>query len=60
MPPELVFCCSRAGTAYCMQKQYIIALDVTEERQRGEMPSWQSKCENRILVFVWVSVGFRF
>jgi len=43
----------------------IIALDVTDERQRGELPPWQSKCENRtatlsdisVLVFVWVSVG---
>jgi len=46
-----------------MQKQYIIALDVTDERQSGELPPWQSKCENRtatssdisVLVFVWVS-----
>jgi len=54
----------RLGTAYCMQKQYIIAGDVTGGKQRGEMPPWQSKCENRTatltdisgLVFVWFSV----
>jgi len=48
-----------------MQKQYLTALDVTDERQRGEFPPWQSKCANRtatlsdisVLVFVWVSVG---
>jgi len=46
-----------------MQKQYIVANDITDGRQRGEMTPWQSKCENRtailsdilVLVFVWVS-----
>ena len=48
-----------------MQKQYIITCDVTDLRQRGEIPPWQSKCENRtatlsvisVLVFVCFSVG---
>ena len=43
----------------------IIASDETDVRQRGEIPSWQSKCENRtatlsdisVLVFVCFSVG---
>jgi len=48
-----------------MQNQYIIASDVSDGRQRGEMPPWQSICENRtgtlsdisVLVFLWFSVG---
>ena len=44
-----------------MQKQYIIASDVTDGRQGDETPPWQSKCENRaatlsdisVLVFFW-------
>jgi len=51
-----------------MQKQYIIAIDVTDGRQRSEMSPWQSKCENRtatlsdisVLVLLWFSVGCRF
>jgi len=48
-----------------MQKQYILASDVTDGSQMGEIPPWQSKCENRtatlsdisVLIFVWFSVG---
>ena len=55
---------SKYSLSYCMQIQYIIAGDVTGGKQRGEMPPWQSKCENRTatltdisgLVFVWFSV----
>jgi len=51
-----------------MQKQHIIASDVTDGRQRGEMPPWQSKCENQtatssdisVVVFFWFSVGCYF
>jgi len=46
-----------------MQKQYIIASDITDGGQRRK--SWQSKCENRtatlrdiwVSEFVWFSVG---
>jgi len=33
-----------------MQKQYIIASDADDGRQRGEKPPWQSKCENRTAI----------
>jgi len=47
-----------------MQKQYLIASNVTDGRQRGEMPPRQSKCANRtatlsnfsVLVFFWLSL----
>ena len=51
--------------AMLLQKQYVIASDAIDGRQRGEMLiPWQAKCKKRtatlndisVLVFVWFSV----